>query len=50
MEMSADVAMMINLTKIIMAATMAVLQVVEMEEIRETAAVAVDPRLFASSS
>ena len=48
--MSADVAMMINLTKIIMAATMAVLQVVEMEEIRETAAVTVDPRLFASSS
>lgn len=49
MEMSADVAMMINLTKIIMAATMAVLQVVEMEEIRETAVV-VEARLFASSS
>lgn len=49
MEMSADVAMMINLTKIIMAATMAVVQVVEMEEIRETAVVA-EARLFASSS
>ena len=49
MEMSADVAMMINLTKIIMAATMAVVQVVEMEEIRETAVV-VEARLFASSS
>ena len=49
MEMSAVVAMMINLTKIIMAATMAVLQVVEMEEIRETAVV-VEARLFASSS
>jgi len=48
-EMSADVAMMINLTKIIMAATMAVVQVVEMEEIRETAVV-VEARLFASSS
>lgn len=49
MEMSADEAMMINLTKIIMAATMAVVQVVEMEEIRETAVV-VEARLFASSS
>lgn len=49
MEMSAVVAMMINLTKIIMAATMAVVQVVEMEEIRETAVV-VEARLFASSS
>jgi len=48
-EMSVDVAMMINLTKIIMAATMAVVQVVEMEEIRETAVV-VEARLFASSS
>ena len=49
MEMSVDEAMTINLTKIIMAATMAVLQVVEMEEIRETAVV-VEARLFASSS
>ena len=49
MEMSVDVAMKINLTKIIMAATMAVVQVVEMEEIRETAVV-VEARLFASSS
>ncbi len=49
MEMSADVAMMINLTKIIMAATMEGVQVVEMEEIRETAVV-VEARLFASSS
>ena len=48
-ETAAEV-MMINLTKIIMAATtMAVVQVVEMVEIRETA-VAVEARLFASSS
>ena len=49
MEMSVDEAMTINLTKIIMVATMAVVQVVEMEEIRETAVV-VEARLFASSS
>lgn len=49
MEVSAVEAMKINLTKIIMAATMAVVQVVEMEEIRETAVV-VEARLFASSS
>jgi len=43
-------AMTINPTKIIMAATTAaVVQVVEMVEIRETA-VAVEARLFASSS
>jgi hypothetical protein len=47
--MSVDVATTINLTKIIMAATMAEVQVVEMEEIRETALV-VEARLFASSS
>ena len=48
-ESAAVVAMMINLTKIIMAATTEVVQVVEMEEIRETAVV-VEARLFESSS
>jgi hypothetical protein len=48
-ETSEDEAMRINLTKIIMAATMAEVQVVEMEEIRETAVV-VEAILFASSS
>lgn len=48
-ESAAAAAMKINLTKIIMAATMVVVQVVEMEEIRETAVV-VEARLFASSS
>ena len=48
METSEDEAMRINLTKIIMAATMAVVQVVEMEEIRETAVAAT--RLSANSS
>ena len=49
MELLGAEAMTINLTKI-MEETTAIVQVVEMEEIRETAAVAVDPRLFASSS
>lgn len=49
-ESAAAEVTMINLTKIIMAATTeVVVQVVEMVEIRETA-VAVEARLFASSS
>lgn len=48
MELLGAEAMMINLTKI-MEETTAIVQVVEMEEIRETAVV-VEARLFASSS
>lgn len=50
-ELAAVEVTMINLTKIIMAVTTeVVVQVVEMVEIRETTAVAVEARLFASSS